>query len=89
MYCLPACEIWPPLGEYSFPVHLVSKKTARRSVGIFFFLISCLYKLECTGKGKKKIKYEKKSSSRPFLVHSGSRQEKTFHLRVAFAVEHK
>ena len=55
-----------PLGKKLFPVRRMSKKTASREVGIFFFLlISFFYKLECTGGrvNKKKIfffKYEKK-----------------------------
>ena len=35
---------------------------------------------------KNKFRYEKKSSSRPFLCHLGGGQETTFYLRVALWV---
>ena len=46
----------PPLSKKSFPVSRVSKKTASREVGNFFFLfISFFYELECKGGKVKKI----------------------------------
>ena len=57
-----------------------AKKSSVGRSEFFFFPNSIFYKLECKGgKGKKNNfgKYEK-SSSRPFLVQSGSGQETTF-----------
>ena len=46
----------PSLSKKLFPVFRVGTKTASREVGIFFFfLISFLYRLECTGGGSKTI----------------------------------
>ena len=86
-YILPVTR--PPLSKKLFPVRWVTPKKASREVGIFFFLISFLYKLECTGRGgggeKKKFFWKKKEkillaafrSSRPVD------RKRFFYLRMA------
>ena len=63
------------------------KKRQLGGCDLFFFLlfISLLTRIYRKFKGKKTFfnKYEKKSSSRPFLAHSGGRQETPFYLRMA------
>ena len=52
----------------------------------FFVLFFIFYRLGCTEKIEEKNFFQtswKKSSSRPFLAHSGGGQETSFYLRVA------
>ena len=52
--CIHVPHLRPPLSKKVFPVGRVGIIYASREVGIFFFLISFFYTLECTGGGSKK-----------------------------------
>ena len=80
------CDIWPPLSEKSFPVRRVTQKKASREVGIFF-LISFVYKLECTRGKREKTSFflkDEKTFYPQVLVPVGRWRGTLFYLRMAF-----
>ena len=56
---------------------------ASREVGIFFFFLFLFFNNYDVRTKLREKNHEKKSSSRPFLAHSGGGQETNIHLRLA------